>query len=195
MTLELPDGSSLSLSPVTSRWKAPGTDGQIMSTGVRQVPASELVTDAVLPGPEFTPREHAALKASIAAHGVPEPVEAVMIGSRLTVTDGNNRASIAAELGLVIPVAVTELSPPAQQAAAAALRAEHGVAVVLRDIARAARGLPAPGRPAGLTPPARMGNPVATPQERALAVLAAAPPLPASWPPGWPGRPRPMARS
>jgi len=71
---------------------------------IEYVLASELRTGVIQPMPELKPEELAALRADIAERGVQVPVDVIHEVGYWLVVDGNNRASIAAELLQKVPI-------------------------------------------------------------------------------------------
>lgn len=77
---------------------------------VTLVPAAALRAGVIQPMPALTDQELAALRASIQASGVLQPVEAVDTPDGLVVVDGNHRTQIAADLGIPVPVRILALA-------------------------------------------------------------------------------------
>lgn len=100
--------------PISSS-HAPGSDatppGDAGVPGqVRVIPAAALRAGVIQPMPALSEQEHAALRESIQASGVLQPVEAAETPDGLVVIDGNHRAQIAADLGISVPVRILALA-------------------------------------------------------------------------------------
>lgn len=122
---------------------APGSDatppGDAGVPGqVRVIPAAALRAGVIQPMPALTDLELAALRASIQASGVLQPVEAVDTPDGLVVIDGNHRTQIAADLGIPVPVRVLALAGQDQMDYARQVNAtrRHLTAAQRRDLIR-----------------------------------------------------------